>query len=67
LRNNLLTYYQEPLKKEVLRKILAGLSINGWLIIGSHEKIPGDTQELFRHQAIPWAYKRKVQALKRGG
>lgn len=67
LRNNLLTYYQKPLKKEVLIKILAGLRINGWLIIGSHEKIPGDTQGLSRHETIPWAYKKKVQVLKQVG
>jgi len=58
LRNNVLTYYQEPLKNEVLMKVLAGLRAGGWLIIGSHEKIPADTFKLTRHNAIPWAYKK---------
>jgi chemotaxis methyl-accepting protein methylase len=61
LRNNLLTYYQGPLKKETLVKVLAALRANGWLIIGSHEKIPSHTPELIRHETIPWAYKKKVR------
>jgi chemotaxis methyl-accepting protein methylase len=59
LRNNLLTYYRGPGKKEVLAKVIAGLRANGWLIIGSHEKLPGDTLELIRHETIPWAYQKQ--------
>ena len=59
LRNNLLTYYKNALKKEGLLKIITGLKPNGWLIIGSHEKIPADMPELIRHKKIPWAYKKK--------
>ena len=59
LRNNLLTYYRDALKKEVLLKVLTGLKTNGWLIIGSHEKIPADMPELIRHKKIPWAYYKK--------
>jgi chemotaxis protein methyltransferase CheR len=59
LRNNLLTYYRDALKKEVLKKVLTGLKTNGWLIIGSHEKIPSDGPELIRHREIPWAYYKK--------
>jgi chemotaxis protein methyltransferase CheR len=40
LRNNLLTYYQEELKKASLERILGGLRPGGFLIIGSHEKLP---------------------------
>jgi chemotaxis protein methyltransferase CheR len=40
LRNNLLTYYQEEIKKSALGKILQGLRPGGFLIIGSHEKLP---------------------------
>ena len=59
LRNNLLTYYRDALKKEVLKKVLTGLKTNGWVIIGSHEKIPSDGPELIRHREIPWAYYKK--------
>ena len=58
LRNNLLTYYKNALKKEGLLKVLNGLKTNGWLIIGSHEKIPADMPELTRHKKIPWAYRK---------
>jgi len=59
LRNNLLTYYRDTLKKKVLKKVLSGLKTNGWLIIGSHEKIPSDRPELIRHREIPWAFYKK--------
>jgi chemotaxis methyl-accepting protein methylase len=59
LRNNLLTYYKNALKKEGLLKVITGLKTNGWLIIGSHEKIPADMPELIRHKKIPWAYNKK--------
>jgi chemotaxis methyl-accepting protein methylase len=40
LRNNLLTYYKNPYKMEALKQVLSGLAEGGYLIIGSHEKIP---------------------------
>ena len=40
LRNNLLTYYQEEIKKSALGRILGGLRPGGFLIVGSHEKLP---------------------------
>ena len=56
LRNNLLTYYKNALKKEILLKVISGLKTDGWLIIGSHENIPAGIAELNRHKKIPWAY-----------
>jgi chemotaxis methyl-accepting protein methylase len=41
LRNNLLTYYSEALKKATLAKVIESLSPGGFLIVGSHEKLPG--------------------------
>jgi chemotaxis protein methyltransferase CheR len=49
LRNNLLTYYRDELKKEALEKVLMSLSGGGFLIIGSHEKLP-----LARHDLVPF-------------
>jgi chemotaxis protein methyltransferase CheR len=60
LRNNILTYYRSNLKKEGLLKIITGLKSDGWLIIGSHEKIPADVPGLIRHKKIPWAYHKKI-------
>ncbi len=44
LRNNLLTYYQEEIKKSALGRILQGLHSGGFLIIGSHEKLPEEME-----------------------
>ena len=41
LRNNVLTYYIEPLKEAVLSRVLKAMVHGGLLVIGSHEKIPG--------------------------
>jgi chemotaxis protein methyltransferase CheR len=41
LRNNLLTYYPEALQKAVLAEVIGSLSRGGFLIVGSHEKLPG--------------------------
>lgn len=40
LRNNLLTYYQEPIKNSVLDRILDCLAPQGLLITGAHENVP---------------------------
>ncbi|MEM5787805.1 MAG: CheR family methyltransferase [Syntrophobacteraceae bacterium] len=42
LRNNLLTYYEQPLRTAAFSKIQAALSDGGFLIIGGNEWIPGD-------------------------
>jgi chemotaxis methyl-accepting protein methylase len=41
LRNNLLTYYQEEIQSSTLSRAIGGLEWGGFLIIGSHEKLPG--------------------------
>jgi len=60
LRNNLLTYYKTHLKKEGLKKVLKVLAPDGWLIVGSHEKLPPGTSSMQRHNSIPWAYRKDV-------
>jgi chemotaxis methyl-accepting protein methylase len=61
LRNNVLTYYRDDGKKKGLLQALTGLNTNGWLIVGSHEKIPAAVPELIRHKNIPWAYNKKCR------
>ena len=56
IRNNLLTYYKDHLKEEGLSRVVKALSPGGWLIIGSHEKMPPVGLHLRRHQSITWAY-----------
>jgi chemotaxis protein methyltransferase CheR len=46
LRNNLLTYYKDKFRKPAFRKVIDSLSAEGFLIIGSHEKLLGDYPEL---------------------
>jgi chemotaxis protein methyltransferase CheR len=46
LRNNLLTYYRQEIKEPAFRKVLKSLTHGGFLIIGSHEKLPFETSEL---------------------
>ena len=59
LRNNLLTYYKSLLKEEGMRRVVKALSPKGWLIVGSHEKLPASELNLRRHNSIPWAYSLK--------
>ena len=60
LRNNLLTYYKTHLKIEGLNRILKALVSGGWLIVGSHEKLPSAVSYLQRHRSIPWAYRKDI-------
>jgi chemotaxis methyl-accepting protein methylase len=46
LRNNVLTYYEDRLKGEAFKKVLNSLAPNGLLIIGSHEELPFETEDL---------------------
>ena len=61
LRNNLLTYYQDHLKYKGLALVVGALAPDGWLIAGSHEKLPAERFDLQRHKSIPWAYRQKIQ------
>ena len=46
LRNGILTYYNDELRRIAFRKILDSLSKGGFLIIGSHERLPVATGDL---------------------
>ena len=60
LRNNLLTYYRRHLLIAPFNNILDSLKSGGWLIIGSHEKLPEGTAGLMRSRSTPWAYRKDV-------
>jgi chemotaxis methyl-accepting protein methylase len=46
LRNNLLTYYKAPEREPTLEKVLGTLVYGGFLIIGSHERVPASVRKL---------------------
>lgn len=56
LRNNVLTYYEDRLKKEAFGKILESLAPSGFLIIGSHETLPFETTGLSPVAPHPFVY-----------
>jgi len=55
LRNSVLTYYKDELKTPVFRKVMGCLDQGGFLIIGSHEKIPIESKDL-----IPFGRKASI-------
>lgn len=46
LRNNVLTYTTGNTQKTALRRVVESLAPGGYLVVGSHEKVPGDFREL---------------------
>jgi chemotaxis protein methyltransferase CheR len=60
LRSNLLTYYNAQLKIRGLKNVLKTLAPGGWLIVGSHEKLPAAISNMQRHNSMPWAYRQAV-------
>jgi chemotaxis protein methyltransferase CheR len=59
LRNNLLTYYQNEIRRAALKKVLTCLSVGGFLIIGSHERLPFKTSELHAYGSLPYIFKKQ--------
>jgi chemotaxis protein methyltransferase CheR len=62
LRNNVLTYYQDALKRYSLRKVINCLALDGFLIIGSHEKLPFESLDLVPLISLPYVFKKKQRA-----
>lgn len=46
LRNSLLTYYREDIRNRAFQRVAAQLSPHGFLIIGSHERLPAENPGL---------------------
>ncbi len=61
LRNSVLTYYEEKLKKRAFEKVLSRLAPGGILIIGSHESIPFETSDLAGVEAYPYVFRRATE------
>ncbi len=57
LRNNLLTYYQDPVLQAAFRRIVAALSPGGWLVTGARERLPVSPFKLIMDRTCPWVYR----------
>ena len=58
LRNSLLTYYLDEFKKPALEKVVSHLFKGGFLIIGSHEKLPVHELGLCCTGSLPYIFKK---------
>jgi chemotaxis protein methyltransferase CheR len=62
LRNNVLTYYQDELKRYALKKVSNCLALDGFLIIGSHENLPFESLDLVPLSSLPYVFEKKQKA-----
>lgn len=53
LRNNLLTYYEEEVRRSVFPKVVERVVAGGYLVIGSHERVPSGTENLRQLEEHP--------------
>ncbi|MBW1690989.1 MAG: hypothetical protein JRI71_10645 [Deltaproteobacteria bacterium] len=60
LRNGILTYYAEELKRSAFRRAVDSLASGGYLIIGSHEELPVDHKDLLRFRDQRYIFKKVV-------
>ena len=67
LRNGLLTYYEEPTQITVLRALLECLATGGYLIIGSHERLPADIPDLVQAGPLPYLFELKGSRVQGSG
>jgi chemotaxis protein methyltransferase CheR len=52
-------YFAEPLQRRVLSAMLERLRPQGWLVIGTHERLPGDPLELAPLAHVPQVFRRR--------
>jgi chemotaxis methyl-accepting protein methylase len=58
LRNNLLTYYRDEIKRPAFQKVVNSLSHGGFLIIGSHEKLPFESNNCVPFYDQPFIFRK---------
>ncbi len=63
LRNNILTYYADHLKKQAFHNVICSLAPYGLLIIGSHETLPEDTTDLASVPPHPFVFRKDILGL----
>ena len=57
-RNGILTYYNEELKRPAFRRVVDSLASGGYLIVGSHEKLPENYKHLVPFGGTTYIFKR---------
>jgi chemotaxis methyl-accepting protein methylase len=60
LRNSILTYYANHLKKQAFHNVMETLAPYGLLIIGSHETLPEDTMGLAGVPPHPYVFRKEI-------
>ena len=58
LRNSILTYYQDELKRSAFGKVMGCLALGGFLIIGSHERLPFESKDLIPYSGQSYIFKK---------
>jgi chemotaxis protein methyltransferase CheR len=58
LRNNLLTYYRDEIKQPAFQKVVNNLAQAGFLIIGSHEKVPFESNNLISFKSQSFIFRK---------
>ncbi|MBW1780706.1 MAG: hypothetical protein JRL30_08185 [Deltaproteobacteria bacterium] len=59
IRNNLLTYYQDGRVAPVLHEIINVLWVGGYMVIGSHERLPFHVPVLEPSPSLSYAFKKR--------
>ena len=55
-----LTYYQDEIKKIAIENVLTTLCADGYLIIGSRERLPFETSEISSKGPFPYLFIKKA-------
>lgn len=58
LRNSILTYYQDELKRSAFEGVMGCLALGGFLVVGSHEKLPFESKDLIPYSGEPYIFKK---------
>ena len=56
LRNNLLTYYRQEIKEPAFLKVISSLDKGGFLVIGTHEKLPVQVRTLLQFKGYHYIF-----------
>jgi chemotaxis protein methyltransferase CheR len=56
LRNNLLTYYRQEIKESAFLKVISTLDKSGFLVIGTHEKLPVQARSLSQFKGYQYIF-----------
>jgi chemotaxis protein methyltransferase CheR len=59
-RNLVFTYFEKSLQLAILAKLVEKLIPGGFLVIGSHEKLPGGSPDLQSSPAMPSIYQKTI-------